>query len=47
MEVNPFLRPGEYARTNAELVEKIVRIAKEVGREIASPEEARKIVGLN
>ena len=41
MEDNPFLTAGEYARSNAELVEKIVRIARDVGREIASPEEAR------
>ena len=47
MEDNPFLQPGQYARNNAELVEKIVRIAREVGREIASPAEARKIAGLS
>ncbi len=47
MEDNPFLRPGEYARTNAELVEKIIRIARDHGREIASPDEARAIIGLN
>jgi 3-keto-5-aminohexanoate cleavage enzyme len=41
MEDNPFLTPGEYARSNAELVEKVVRIARDVGREIATPEEAR------
>jgi 3-keto-5-aminohexanoate cleavage enzyme len=44
MEDNPFLAPGEYARSNAELVEKIVRISREVGREVATPEEARAIV---
>jgi len=43
-EDNPFVRKGVYARTNAELVEKIVRIAHELGREVATPEEARKIV---
>lgn len=32
--------------TNAMLVERIVRIAKELGREIATPEEAREILGL-
>ena len=37
---------GTLARSNAELVEKVVRIAREVGREIATPEEARKITGL-
>jgi 3-keto-5-aminohexanoate cleavage enzyme len=41
MEDNPFIRPGEYARSNADLVEKIVRIARDLGREIASPDEAR------
>ena len=47
MEDNPFLKPGEYARSNAELVEKIVRIAREVGREIATPEEARQMIALD
>jgi 3-keto-5-aminohexanoate cleavage enzyme len=47
MEDNPYVRPGEYAKSNGELVEKIVRIAKEVGREIASPDEARRIIGLS
>lgn len=46
MEDNPFLAPGQYARTNAELVEKIVRIAQDMGREIASVEEARQIIQL-
>lgn len=44
MEDNPFLIPGQYAKSNAELVEKIVRISREVGREIASPDEARRIM---
>lgn len=47
MEDSPFIDNGKtFARSNAELVEKTVRIAREVGREIATPEEARKIVGL-
>ena len=46
MEDNPFLSPGEYARSNADLVDKIVRIARDVGRDIASPSEARRIMGL-
>lgn len=33
--------------TNTMLVERVVRIAKELGREIATPEEARVILGLN
>jgi 3-keto-5-aminohexanoate cleavage enzyme len=46
MEDNPFLSSGEYATSNAQLVEKIVRISRELGREIASPQEARRITGL-
>jgi 3-keto-5-aminohexanoate cleavage enzyme len=46
MEDNPFLASGVPARNNAELVEKIVRIARELGREIASPREARAIIGI-
>jgi 3-keto-5-aminohexanoate cleavage enzyme len=44
MEDNPFVYAGQYAKSNAELVEKIVRIARELGREIASPAEARVIL---
>ena len=44
MEDNPYLAPGEYARHNAQLVEKIVRISRELGRDIATPAEARKII---
>jgi 3-keto-5-aminohexanoate cleavage enzyme len=47
MEDNPYIDlNGTLARSNAELVEKIVRIAKELGREIASVDEARSITGL-
>ncbi len=45
-EDNPYLSPGELADTNARLVEKIVHIAGLHGREIASPAEAREIIGL-
>ncbi|MBW1836957.1 MAG: 3-keto-5-aminohexanoate cleavage protein, partial [Deltaproteobacteria bacterium] len=31
---------------NAELVARIVRIARELGREIASPKEAREMLGI-
>jgi 3-keto-5-aminohexanoate cleavage enzyme len=44
MEDNPFLLPGQYAHSNAELVDKIVRIARALGREIASLDEARHIM---
>ena len=46
MEDNIYLAPGVPAKSNAEMVEKIVRIAKELGREIATPDEAREILHL-
>jgi 3-keto-5-aminohexanoate cleavage enzyme len=46
LEDNLFLPDGSPA-SNPKLVEKIVTIAEEVGREIASPDEARAILSLN
>jgi 3-keto-5-aminohexanoate cleavage enzyme len=46
LEDNVFYKKGELAESNAQFVERIVRIAREIGREIATPEEARKILGL-
>lgn len=45
-EDNIFIEKGVLAKSNAELVEKVVRIAKELGRDIATPDEARSILGL-
>lgn len=45
-EDNVYLQKGQPAKSNGELVEKVVRIAKELGREIATPSEARKILSL-
>jgi len=45
-EDNPYLSPGEVADSNARLVEKVVCLAHAHGREIASPDEARVIIGL-
>lgn len=45
-EDNVFLSKGVLAKSNGELVEKVVRMAKELGREIATPAEAREILGL-
>ncbi len=45
-EDNVYYEKGVLASSNAQLVERIVRIAKEMGREIASPDEARQILGL-
>jgi len=45
-EDNIFIRKGEHAKSNAELVKKMAIIAKELERPIADPSEARKILGL-
>jgi 3-keto-5-aminohexanoate cleavage enzyme len=46
LEDNLYLPDGSPA-SNPKLVAKIVAIAKEVGREIASPDEARAILSLD
>jgi len=46
LEDNIYYRRGELASSNAQLVERAVRLAGELGREIASPAEARTILGL-
>ena len=43
-EDNVYLSKGVLAKSNGELVEKVVRIANEFGRPIASPAEAREIL---
>jgi 3-keto-5-aminohexanoate cleavage enzyme len=45
-EDNPYYRPGEDATSNAQLIERLVRIARELGREPASPQEVRALLGL-
>ncbi|WP_129409963.1 3-keto-5-aminohexanoate cleavage protein [Marinitoga lauensis] len=45
-EDNIYYKKGELAKSNAQLVERIVRIAKELGREIATPDEAREILNI-
>ena len=45
-EDNLYLERGVLAKSNGELVAKVVRLAKELGREVASPAEAREILGL-
>jgi uncharacterized protein (DUF849 family) len=46
LEDNLYLEKGVRAKSNAEQVEKIVRIARELGLEPAGPDEARQILGL-
>jgi 3-keto-5-aminohexanoate cleavage enzyme len=44
LEDSIYYSKGVLAKNNAELVERVVRIASEFGREIATPSEARKIL---
>jgi 3-keto-5-aminohexanoate cleavage enzyme len=46
-EDNAFYRPGERATSNAQLIERLVRIGRELGREPATPDEARALLGLS
>ncbi|MFX1588115.1 MAG: 3-keto-5-aminohexanoate cleavage protein [Promethearchaeota archaeon] len=42
----PFIKENIPAKNNAELVARMVRLSKEMGRETADPSEARKILSL-
>ncbi len=45
-EDNIYYRKGKLAVSNAQLVSRVVRVAKELDREVASPQEAREILSL-
>lgn len=45
-EDNIFYSKGVLAKSNAELVARIRRIAEEVGRKVATPDEAREMLGV-
>ncbi|MGG1291849.1 3-keto-5-aminohexanoate cleavage protein [Bacillus smithii] len=47
MEDSVYYRKGELAKTNAQFVERIVDLSRTLGRDIATPNEARKILGLD
>jgi 3-keto-5-aminohexanoate cleavage enzyme len=46
LEDNLYYRQGELA-TNAQLVERVVDLAETLGRPVATPDEAREILGLD
>ncbi len=46
LEDNIYYRRGVLARSNAQLVERVVRLAGEVGRPVATPQDARRILSL-
>ena len=45
-EDNIYLPNGEIAKKNVQLVESVVKIAKDLGRDIATVDEAREILSL-
>ena len=45
-EANIYYKKGEIAKSNAQLVERIVRLSNELGREVATPDEARRILNI-
>jgi 3-keto-5-aminohexanoate cleavage enzyme len=46
LEDNIYFKKGELARSNAQLVSRLVKVARELGKEPCTPEEARKLFGL-
>ena len=45
-EDNIYYKKGELAKSNAQLVERVARIAGELDREVATPDEARKMLNI-
>jgi 3-keto-5-aminohexanoate cleavage enzyme len=45
-EDNLYLREGVLAKSNAELVEMAVDLVRKQGREVATPEEAKEMLGV-
>ncbi|MBE6026861.1 MAG: 3-keto-5-aminohexanoate cleavage protein [Clostridiales bacterium] len=45
-EDNVYMSKGVLAKSNGEMVERVVQMAKLMNREIATPDEAREILGL-
>jgi 3-keto-5-aminohexanoate cleavage enzyme len=46
MENNIYYARGQLLETNAQSVERVVRLAKELGRPIATPQQAREMLGV-
>jgi 3-keto-5-aminohexanoate cleavage enzyme len=46
-EDNVFYNKGELAKSNAQLVERVAKISRELGREVATPAIARKLLGIS
>ncbi len=47
LEDTAYYRKAEIAKSNAQLVERVARLSRELGRGLATPDQARKMLGLN
>jgi 3-keto-5-aminohexanoate cleavage enzyme len=45
-EDSPFLASGKKAKSNADLVKEVAKAAKALGRQVVSPNRARKMMGV-
>jgi 3-keto-5-aminohexanoate cleavage enzyme len=41
-----YFEPGQLATSNAQLIDRVAEIARAGGREVATPEQARNLLGL-
>ena len=46
LEDNVYIRRSELAKSNAQLVERVVKIARDLGRDVATVEETKKAFGI-
>lgn len=47
LEDNFYLKPGEMAKSNGDLVAKAARLVEDLGGQVASPQETKERLGLN
>jgi len=47
LEDNVFYNKGVLAESNEQFVERVVRLCREVGKKVATPDEAREILGVS
>ena len=47
MEDNIYYKKGELAESNGQLVERLARFSQELGRDVATPLQARRMLGLS
>lgn len=45
-EDNVYYKKGELAKSNAQLVERVARLAREIDRPVATPKETRQLLGI-